>query len=103
VSDKGRKRKDEFNDIFIDICEEASQCSSRFSHREYSVRDALKEVGWMPPKRNELDACVEWMVVDFEFGENAAATSFNKNITGELSREHFGHREWLVSDKRGFD
>ena len=43
------------------------------------------------------------MVVDFEYGENAASTSFNKNIQEELSRAHFGEREWLVSDSRGFD
>lgn len=43
------------------------------------------------------------MAVDFEFGETSAETSLNKNINAELSRKHFGHREWLVSDKRGFD
>lgn len=67
------------------------------------MRDALNEEGWKLQKKNDLDACVEWMVVDFEFGETAADISFNNNINGELSRKHFGHREWLVSDKRGFD
>lgn len=54
------------------------------------MRDALQEKGWNPPLKNELDACIEWMCVDFEYGVNAAGSSLNGNITSELSGKHFG-------------
>jgi hypothetical protein len=34
-----------------------------------SIRDALDEVGWSP--KSSIDAAVEWLFVDFEWGGNA--------------------------------
>jgi len=67
------------------------------------LRDALQEKGWKPPLKNELDACVEWTVIDFEYGVNAADSSLDGNITSEQSGKHFGDQELLITDKRGFD
>jgi hypothetical protein len=70
-SEEGRKRKDEFEEIYEEVCSPATFLKSAdlIQSSPGTIRDALDEVGWAP--KSSIDAAVEWLFVDFEWGGNA--------------------------------
>jgi hypothetical protein len=106
MTSEGRNRKEEFNDLYDDICSPAlvgkGPMSTGDSFQDQTIREALEEVGWKGPSR-AIDAAVEWLVVDFELGESADYASYTKNICGDVTKEHFGETDYLISDQRGFE
>ena len=83
-SEEGRKRKDEFEEIYEEVCSPATFLKSAdlVKSSPGTIRDALDEVGWAP--KSSIDAAVEWLFVDFEWGGNAEQACYNRNLVGNF-------------------
>ena len=84
-SEEGRKRKDEFEEIYEEVCSPATFLKSAdlIQSSPGTIRDALDEVGWAP--KSSIDAAVEWLFVDFEWGGNAEQACYNRNLVGNFT------------------
>ena len=84
-SEEGRKRKDEFEEIYEEVCSPATFLKSAdlVKSSPGTIRDALDEVGWAP--KSSIDAAVEWLFVDFEWGGNAEQACYNRNLVGNFT------------------
>lgn len=60
----------------------------------------LAKNGWIAEQ--PLDEAVQWLELDFEYGEVAAATSYKYNWD-EMLDEEYGQAHHVVGDDRGFD
>eukprot|EP00439_Symbiodinium_sp_Y106_P069158 s1229_g11.t2 len=71
------------------------------SQPDLSLADALAQQGW-PPAATAIDMAVEFLLVDFEYGESPDKISVKHNVHEEHTRTDFGEETFFVDDPRGF-
>ncbi|CAE7917845.1 DNAH3, partial [Symbiodinium sp. KB8] len=71
------------------------------SQPDLSLADALAQQGW-PPAATAIDMAVEFLLVDFEYGESPDEISVKHNVHEEHTRSDFGEETFFVDDPRGF-
>eukprot|EP00913_Durusdinium_trenchii_P020057 g18849.t2 len=66
---------------------------------DLDLAHALAEGGWTP--KDAMDLAVEYVEVDFEYGESSKTISVKHNVHGEYTWEDFSPDSFFVDDPKG--